>query len=225
MCNNGFAQDYRGMVGALLAQRAATLYQAFNAAVDKVESIVTEEGIDCHFQRVGKLKVAAKPEHYDKIARSQAMLANSVDPDTRMLPRDQMRGEIGSDRYFGGMLYPRSASLHMGDYGQGLAEAAARHGARIYQNNPMTGLKRIAGTVHQVSTPHGSVRANQVLLATGTSRVGPLGWFRRRLIPVGAFLIATEPLPTACCSAGAHASPRPPIRGRTPKAARSCANR
>lgn len=195
MCNNGFAQDYHGMVGALGEERAATLYRAFNAAVDKVESIVTEEGIDCHFQRVGKLKVAAKPEHYDKIARSQAMLANSVDPDTQMLPRDQMRGEIGSDRYFGGMLYPRSASLHMGDYGQGLAEAAARHGARIYQNNPMTGLKRIAGTVHQVSTPHGSVRANQVLLATGTSRVGPLGWFRRRLIPVGAFLIATEPLP------------------------------
>jgi glycine/D-amino acid oxidase-like deaminating enzyme len=39
------------------------------------------------------------------------------------------------------------------------------------------------------------VRARQVLLATGTSAVGPLGWFRRRIVPVGAFIIGTEPLP------------------------------
>ena len=65
----------------MLFRSAATLYQAFNAAVDKVEAIVTEERIDCHFSRVGKLKVAAKPEHYDKIARSQALLARSVDPE------------------------------------------------------------------------------------------------------------------------------------------------
>ena len=34
-----------------------------------------------------------------------------------------------------------------------------------------------------------------MLLATGTSAVGPLGWFRRRIVPVGAFMIVTEPLP------------------------------
>ena len=44
-------------------------------------------------------------------------------------------------------------------------------------------------------TPTGAVRAKQVLLATGTSAVGPLGWFRRRIVPVGAFIIVTEPLP------------------------------
>jgi glycine/D-amino acid oxidase-like deaminating enzyme len=37
--------------------------------------------------------------------------------------------------------------------------------------------------------------ARQVLLATGTSAVGPLSWFRRRIVPVGAFIIVTEPLP------------------------------
>lgn len=194
MCNNGFAQDYYGLAAAMGEERAATLYRAFNAAVDKVEQIVTEEGIDCHFQRVGKLKMAAKPEHYDKIARSQEMLARGPDPDTFMVPRARMREEIGSDRYFGGMVYPRSANMHMGLYGQGLAEAAARHGARIYQDNPVTAIRRVGGTVHELTTPQGSVRANQLLLATGTSRVGPLGWFRRRIVPVGAFIIATEPL-------------------------------
>jgi glycine/D-amino acid oxidase-like deaminating enzyme len=36
-----------------------------------------------------------------------------------------------------------------------------------------------------------------VLIATGTSVRGPLAWFRRRIVPVGSFLIATEPLDRA----------------------------
>jgi glycine/D-amino acid oxidase-like deaminating enzyme len=196
-CNNGFAQDYYALSTRLGPERANMLYRAFDAGVSKVESIVEEEGIDCNFARVGKLKLAAKPEHYDKLARSQELLAREVDPDTRMVPRADLHEEIGSDRYFGGMLFEKGAGMHMGRFGQGLAEAAARRGALIYENNPVIRLRRLAGQAHEVTTPHGSVRANQVLLATGTSSVGPLSWFRRRMVPVGAFLIATEPLSKA----------------------------
>jgi glycine/D-amino acid oxidase-like deaminating enzyme len=197
MCNNGFAQDYAGLSAVLGREKANLLYRAFDAGVDKVEAIVAEEAIDCSFSRVGKLKLAAKPEHYDKIARSQALLAQEVDRDTEMVPRSEMYAEIGSDRYFGGMLFKKSASLHMGDFGQGLARAAARRGAKIYQDNPVLAIKRLDGQVHELTTPRGNIRANQVLLATGTSRVGPLGWFRRRIVPVGAYIIVTEPLPSA----------------------------
>jgi glycine/D-amino acid oxidase-like deaminating enzyme len=194
MCNNGFAQDYHGMSTAIGVARANILYRAFDAAVDKVESIIAEEAIDCSFKRVGKLKLAAKPEHYDKLARSQALLAESVDPETRMIPRSELAEEVGSDRFFGGMLFGKGAGMHVGRYGQGLAAAAVRRGVRIYENAPVLGLKRLAGAAHEVRTPGGSIRARQVLLATGTSAIGPLGWFRRRIVPVGAFIIVTEPL-------------------------------
>ncbi|HQS95930.1 MAG: FAD-dependent oxidoreductase [Novosphingobium sp. 16-62-11] len=194
MCNNGFAQDYGGMVERFGMERANLYYKAFDAGVDKVESIVAEEGIDCHFARVGKLKLAAKPEHFDKIIRSQELLARNVDPETRLvLPKD-LPSEIGSDKFFGGMIYGKSANMHMGMYGQGLAEAVVRHGGTIFEHNPLTGMRRVAGG-HELTTPHGSILAKQVLMATGTSRQGPLGWFRRRIVPVGAYLIATEPLP------------------------------
>ena len=195
MCNNGFAQDYYGMSTKLGVERANALYRAFDAGVDKVEAIIAEEGIECHFKRVGKLKLAAKPEHYDKLVRAQALLAEQVDPDTRMVPRHEMRTEIGSDHYHGGLLFGKSAGMHVGKFGQGLAEAAANRGARIHENCPVVGLHRVAGQVYDVRTPAGAVKARQVLLATGTSAVGPLGWFRRRIVPVGAFIIVTEPLP------------------------------
>ncbi|MFC6761760.1 NAD(P)/FAD-dependent oxidoreductase [Sulfitobacter porphyrae] len=82
----------------------------------------------------------------------------------------------------------------MGKYVHGLASAAARHGAHLHENSPVTGIRRLNGQAHRLTTPRGSVNARQVLLATGTSAVGPLSWFRRRIVPVGAFLIVTEPL-------------------------------
>ena len=194
MCNNGFAQDYYALSTTLGRERANMLYRAFDAGVSKVESLIAEEGIDCDFKRVGKLKLAAKPEHYDKLARSQALMEKECDPDTYMVTRADLRNEIGSDRYFGGLVFGKSAGMHVGRYGQGLAVAAAQRGVRIYENAPVLGLKRQTGNVHQVQTPTGGVRAKQVLLATGTSSVGPLAWFRRRIVPVGAFIIVTEPL-------------------------------
>ena len=87
MCNNGFAQDYGAMCARLGTERANLLYRAFDAGVDTVERLIGEEGIDCDFQRTGKLKLAAKPAHYDKLARSQELMAREVDPDTHMVSK------------------------------------------------------------------------------------------------------------------------------------------
>ena len=38
------------------------------------------------------------------------------------------------------------------------------------------------------------LRANQVVVATGGSGPGPFSWFRRRIVPVGSFAVATAPL-------------------------------
>lgn len=195
MCNNGFAQDYGLMAARFGHDVANRLYRAFDAGVDAVERLVAEERIDCSFARVGKLKLAAKPEHVDKLARSQALLAAQVDPDTTMLGRAELADELGSDRFHGALLFRKSAGMHVGRFVRGLAEAAARRGVAMHEHTPMTGLRRAPGGGHRIETPNGTLHAAQVLLASGTSHTGPLGWFRRRIVPVGAFLIVTEPLP------------------------------
>jgi glycine/D-amino acid oxidase-like deaminating enzyme len=87
--------------------------------------------------------------------------------------------------------------MHVGRFVRGLAEAAARRGVEMHERTPMTGLRRASGGSHIIDTPKGRLQARQVLLASGTSHIGPLGWIRRRIVPVGAFLIVTEPLPKA----------------------------
>ncbi|SFG11623.1 Glycine/D-amino acid oxidase [Novosphingobium sp. CF614] len=195
MCNNGFAQDYRIMAARFGNEQANQLYRAFDAGVDMVERLVREEDIDCSFARTGKLKLAARPEHYDKLARTQEELARQVDPDTRMVSRAELAGEVGTDRFHGGLIFEKGAGLHVGRFVRGLADAAARRGVQFHEATPVTGIRKTGAGTYEVATRRGKIEAGQVLLASGISSVGPLGWFRRRIIPVGSFLIATEPLP------------------------------
>jgi len=196
-CNNGTAHDYAALVAKLGSDRARAYYKAHTDAVDTVERIVREEGIDCGFHRPGRIKLAAKPEHYAGMVKAYQTLRDGVDPDVTLVPPEAIRQEIGSDAFYGAMVQTRSAQMHVGRFGVGLAEAAARAGARVYEHAAVTGLKRLPDGRWRVSSVRGTLEAGQVLAATGVSRTGPFGWFRRRVIPIGAFIVATEPLDRA----------------------------
>jgi glycine/D-amino acid oxidase-like deaminating enzyme len=62
----------------------------------------------------------------DGPVRSQELLAGNVDSDTTMVSRADLAGEVGSERYYGGLVYRKSAGMHVGRFVRGLAEAAAR---------------------------------------------------------------------------------------------------
>ncbi len=192
--NNGTSHDFGTLVARFGVERAKSYYKAFDAAVDTLEALIAREGIACDFRRSGKVKAAAKPEHFDKIARSAELLQREVEPDLVLVQPGDMRRELGTEKLYGGMVMPRSAQMHMGRFGAGLAEAAVRHGAAIYENAAVTGMTRLSGQSHSLVTKRGTVEAKQVLLATGTSREGPFSWLRRRIVPVGSFIVATQPL-------------------------------
>lgn len=190
--NNGTAHNYAALAESLGTERALRIYRAFDDAVDTVERLAREEGIDCDFRRCGKIKLAAKPAHYESLARGFERLQREADPEARLIPRDALRQEVASDAFHGAVLFPKSAQMHVGRFGAGLAGAAARRGARIFEDTPVTALRREPGG-HRIVTPRGTLRAGAVLLATGASRLNPM-YFRRRLVPLGSFVIVTEPL-------------------------------
>ena len=193
-CNNGIAGDLASLAARIGDKEAWSYYRMFDNAVDFVEELIHEEGIACDFVRNGKIKLAAKASHVDGLKRSAEYLARTVEPDLRFLDKAELDAEVRSDSFHAGLVMPRGAQMHMGRYGVGLAEAAARHGARIFEQTPVTGIARLHGARHAVTTPKGSIEAEAVLVCTGPSLEGPFGWVRRRTVPMGSFIIVTEPL-------------------------------
>jgi glycine/D-amino acid oxidase-like deaminating enzyme len=192
-CNTGVAQDYGSLVASLGAERARAYYRAYESAVQSVVTLVQEEGIACDLKRSGKLKLAAKPQHYEGLARTCELIRREVDAEVELLSAEQARAEVDSAEFHGGLLQRNGVQMHVGRFGVGLAEVAARHGALIYQQTTVQGWTAEAGG-YRVDTSRGSLQAGQVLLATGACQHGGLGWYRRRIVPVGSFIVATEVL-------------------------------
>jgi glycine/D-amino acid oxidase-like deaminating enzyme len=203
--NNGLSLDYAEVSARVGVERARQWYHAYDEAVDTVERLVRDEGIDCDFMRHGKLKLATKPAHLDALKRmAERLVHDRVDSDVEILDAQRVRDEVASERFIGGLLYRRSGQMHMGRFASGLAAAAERAGAQIRTGCCVERLEHIGGCEHQLHTALGPVRAQQVLLATGTTRHGSyasFGWLRRRIVPVGSFIVVTEPLGEAGANA------------------------
>jgi glycine/D-amino acid oxidase-like deaminating enzyme len=197
--NNGLAVDYAEVAAKVGRERARAWYHAYDDAVDTVARLVRDEAIECDFSRTGKLKLATRPAQLDALRRSaDALVQDGVDTDVEILDAPRVRAEVQSERFHGGLLYRRSGQMHMGRFAKGLAAAAERRGAQIHADTCVQRLERIArGHAHRLHTRRGVVSAQQVLLATGATRHGgyrSFGWLRRRIVPIGSFIVVTEPL-------------------------------
>ncbi|MGC6330871.1 NAD(P)/FAD-dependent oxidoreductase [Rhizorhabdus sp. FW153] len=193
-CNAGTAHDFGALASAHGIDLARKWYLAHVDAVETVERITAREGIDCDFIRCGRAKLAAKPEHFPKLEAAHALLRKEVDPNVQLVGPGEISSEIHAQGFHGALVQTTSAQLHPGKLGAGLGEAAVRAGARVWESAPVEAIER-SGARWSLTTPRGRAQARQVLIATGgNSPYAPFGWFRRRIVTVGSFVIATEPL-------------------------------
>ena len=199
MATTGLSIGFRDGIARYGFPTASALFLAYNDAIDTVEKLVGEEGIDCDFTRTGKLNLAAKPGHYDGLRKTHDVLAERMDYETHLVPKAEIRSEIGSDHYHGAMVDPKGAGLHVGKFTRGLGEAAAKQGALIHEKAPVEQIRRLSGTKHELVTPRGTLQADQVLVATSGYTSRPFRWQQVRIAPVGSFIIVTEPLGKEVC--------------------------
>ncbi|QEI08218.1 FAD-binding oxidoreductase [Pigmentiphaga aceris] len=194
-CSPGTSQGFADLIAKYGLETAKRYTQAYDDAVEFVAQIVAEEQINCDFVRCGKLKLASKAKHFPGLVRNHDAMRQHLGSPVQLLSASDVRRELDSDAFHGGMLDSRAAQMHMGKFGTGLAMSAARHGARIYEHTAVTALNRLGGDRHRVTTARGEIEADRVLLATGRSDHGPFDWWQRRIVPVGSFVIVTEPIP------------------------------
>jgi len=173
------------------------MYAASLASIDLVEQIVSEEQIDCNFSRCGHLEVACKQAHFDGYARSVEAIARDFNHQLRIVPRNELRDEIGSDIYYGGMVDETSAGLNPARYVAGLGQAALTAGACVFENTRVEQIERRSGngsSGFRLATNRGNLLVKDVFIATSgyTSNTTPV--LQKKIIPIGSFIIVTEQL-------------------------------
>lgn len=172
---------------------ARRLFQCSLESVDAVESIVKEENIDCGFARRGHLLTANKPKHYDALEKSVELMEKEFNHKVRVIPREQQHEEIGTDHYYGALIDEVSGGLNPAQYVTGLARAAERAGATLYARARVNRLER-GGNRFVLETERGIIQAEKVMVGTSGYTGNVTKKLRKKIIPIGSFIIATERL-------------------------------
>ena len=156
-----------------------------------VGDFVRAEAIECDFRVSGRFHGAHSPRQYEALAKRYA-----GDPATRLVPLAEQKREIGTDVYHGGVLFRKHAALDPARYHRGLLDRAIAAGAKIVPNCAVTRVEA-HGPRFRVSTTRGAVVARDVVVATNGYTGRSTQWLRRRIIPIGSYIIATEPIAPA----------------------------
>jgi glycine/D-amino acid oxidase-like deaminating enzyme len=175
-------------------ERGEALYRSSLEAFDLVERTIRENQIDCDYVRCGHLTLADRPGHLKALASEAEVMSSIFKLDVRVIDAPALSSEVGSSAYHGGLLVEKSGGLHPAKYLAGLIRLAADRGADLHGGVTAIAIeaRRQGGFV--VKTDTAAIACRDVLLATNgyTDRIVPQ--LRRRIIPLGSYIIATEPM-------------------------------
>jgi len=172
---------------------AIALERAIQETVDEIGRAVERERIDCAFVKGGSLVVAQTERELARVrAHVEADRAWGLgEHDSALLDGRRLGERVRVQRALGASFTPHCARVQPARLVRGLAEAAERAGARLYERTPVLALEP-----HRARTPFGDVRARWVVRATEgyTAELPGLG---RTVAPINSAMIVTEPLGAA----------------------------
>jgi gamma-glutamylputrescine oxidase len=171
---------------------ARRLWDMSVAAVELIKQRIERYRIDCDL-KPGVMLAALKPRQRSDLEQWQALAASEYAyPELQLLTGKALREQLDSPRYIAGLYDPQAVHLHPLNYTIGLARAATTAGALIFEDSP---VQQVDQSIYPVAhTAAGQVRSRYLLFA-GNAYLGRLQpRLSSTIMPVGTYMIATEPL-------------------------------
>ena len=188
----GFGTSQASIAAQVGLETARRMWDVSVEALDWLGQRVARHGIDCDLHW-GQLHVATRPRQRAELLEWQREMAETYGyRSPRFLEREAVEALVATTRYHAGLYDPHSGHLHPLNYTLGLAQAAVAAGARIHEGTPVTRIDH--GDPLRLVTPGGTVSARHAVLTRGGYLNGlstPVNW---RVMPVGTYVVATEPL-------------------------------
>ncbi len=189
-----FIPGFADLIKQLGLPRATELYGLCNDAFAHVNALIDRLDIDCDRKQVGRFIACATPSHLAVQEHEHALRAKHLGHGFRLVGKDALHQEFGSPAYFGGIVVPEHLTLHPGKVSSGLARAVRAAGATLTGDTEVTAITGASGGF-TLTCGTASLRTAEVVIATNGYTTGLVPDLRRRIVPLRAYMIATDPLP------------------------------
>ncbi len=194
----GFGCDQSKLEALLGDEDARRLFDWSLEGIELIRTRCAKYGIDCDW-RDGHAHVPIKPRQVSELRRLQDESAQRYGYALEWWDRERQHAEIASQRYLGALFDPRSGHLHPLKYTIGLARAALSLGVQIFEQSKV--VECAYGAKPLLRTSGGSVECDFAVLAGNALVHGIAPALDARIMPVGTYIAATEPLGEAAVRA------------------------
>jgi glycine/D-amino acid oxidase-like deaminating enzyme len=195
---HGYWYDLPRLRAAFGDEGAAAIAVAGGRIVPAVRAFCKAHGEDVWLRESGHMRVALTPAHEERLGRIvDAARALGYPEQAEPLGPEAVASRCESPAFRGGVFFRDCATIQPARLARALRRAALDAGISVYENSPVVALrsgKDAAANRYVLRTPAGSIRAEDVVLATNAAAAGCKA-LRRRLTNFGSYAIMTEPVP------------------------------
>lgn len=188
---NSYSRDMDVLEQKYGVDTARTLGAMAFEGGDIIRERIAKYDIDCDLKQ-GGIFAAITPKQFDGLKEHKALWERYGNDQLRLLDKNEISDEIGSERYSGGLLDMRSGHIHPLNLALGEARAIESLGGKIFEQSKVVKVEK--GDKVKVHTEQGMVEANYVVVA-GNAYLGDLiPELAAKSMPCGTQMVATEPL-------------------------------
>ncbi len=173
---------------------ATQLYADSVEATELLGRTIRDGGIDAELRFNGYMELAWSRRDADDFADEVGLRTEWGTP-ARVVPLERLTDEVGTKAYHGGLAVDTGGVVHPGKWFAGLVGLAEKAGADLHEGTRVASVRRQRDGRFAVQTERGAILASDVLVATNGYTDAAAPSLRRRIIPIGSYIIATEPLP------------------------------
>lgn len=177
---------------------AETITTETEAAFDFLEKRLGAIGGTPKYQRTGVFIGAHSRASFDGMKRRAPGLREAM-----IVEPGDVRAEVDTAAFSGGMIRARGGHLHPALYHQALTDAAIRSGVEFYERARVAVVRKapdgfeaevVTRRPDAAATGKRAIRSKTMLLATNGYTSSLVPWLASRTVPVPSYMIATEPL-------------------------------
>jgi len=194
--NGGFVLSWWAKIATMVKlfgkADALVLGRAGEEAITEISRFCAAHGIDAHFRQAGWLWTATTEAQRGAWEKPARVCEEMGVPAFRRMSDAEVGRCAGSATHGSGILETCGATVQPAALVRGLRRVALERGVRIYEGTPVTRLPRSRPCI--LRTPHGTLRADRVVIATN-------GWaanlpeLSRALVIISSDIVATAPIP------------------------------
>jgi len=192
---------YSELCKSMDKDQASAVIQSGHDALAWLKHFIETEQLECDLSECGRFYGAHTKARFQALRHKLSDVPDGVSLNASLITREEQHNYIGTDYYHGGLLYHKHCSLHPAKFHQQLRNRVQGAGCKVLGNTEVLEIrettnknKSSGNKKFRLRTNKGTLDVNKVLVATNGYSGTLIPWLRRRIIPIGSYMIATEKL-------------------------------